>query len=99
MKRSVRVLRRAQADLEEIHRYVARDRPDAAVRLIDRLLNRIEGLARFPDQGSVPRDDRLRALGFRALVEGEYLIFYKLVRTQVRIYRMLQGRRKYEHMI
>jgi len=99
MKRTVRILRKAQADLEEIQRYVERDRPEAAERLVSRLLNRIETLERFPKTGVLPRDDRLRTLGFRVIMEGEHLIFYKLVRTQVRIYRVIHGRRKYKHMI
>lgn len=99
MKRTVRILRKAQADLEEIHRYLERDRPDAAQRLVNLLLNRIESLESFPMRGVLPRDDRLRTLGFRVLVEGEHLIFYKVVRSQVRVYRVIHGRRKYKHMI
>ena len=99
MKLRVRILRRAQADLEEIHRYVERDRPDAARRLLERILNRIESLEGLPKAGVVPRDERLGALGFRVLVEGEHLIFYKVARTHVRVYRVIHGRRKYKHMI
>ena len=99
MKHAVRILRRAQADLEEIQRYVERDQPDAAVRLIEGLLDEIESLGRLPSRGVVPRDDRLKILGYRVLVEGQYLIFYKPLRTQVRVYRVIHGRRRYEHMI
>ena len=99
MKRTVRILRKAQADIEEMHRYVERDQPEAADRLIERFLNGIESLERVPNRGVLPRDDRLRTLGFRVLVEGEHLIFYKVVRTQVRVYRVIHGQRKYEHMI
>jgi len=98
-KRTVRILRRAQADLEEIHRYIERDQPEAASRLIARLMDVIESLERFPRKGVLPRDDRLRTLGFRVLVKGDHLVFYKAVRTQIRIYRVVHGRRKYEHMI
>jgi toxin ParE1/3/4 len=99
MRRTVRILRKAQADLEEIYRYVERDRPDAAQRLVSRLLNRIESLESLPMRGLRPRDQRLRTLGYRVLVEGEHVVFYKLVRTQVRVYRVIHGRRKYKHMI
>ncbi len=99
MTPKVRILRKAQDDLEEIQRYVARDRPAAADRLVDRLLDRIESLEDFPEAGVVPRDERLVVLRFRVLVEGEYLVFYRLVRTQVRVYRVVHGRRRYGHMI
>ena len=99
MKRSVRVLRRAQNDLIEIHKYVRRDRPNAADRLIAKLLDSIESLEELADRGTVPRDERLRTLDYRVLIEGEYLIFYKTLRTQVRIYRVVHGRRRYQHLV
>ena len=99
MKHSVRVLRRAQNDLIEIHRYVERDKPAAADRLVTRLLDAIESLERFPDRGLAPRDERLRRLGLRVLVEGDYLVFYKVLRTQIRVYRVIHGKRKYRHLL
>ena len=94
-ERRVRVLRRAQADLIEIQAYVARDKPDAADRLIGRILERLSRLEKFPERGAVPRDARLRKGGYRFLVEGEYLIFYRLKGREVRIYRVIQARRRY----
>lgn len=99
MKRAVRVLRRAQNDLAEIHDYICRDRRDAADRLIAKLLDVIESLENLADRGVAPRDERLRSLGYRVLIEGEYLIFYKTVRSQVRVYRVVHGRRRYRHLI
>jgi toxin ParE1/3/4 len=99
MKRSVRVLRRAQNDLIEILNYVRRDRPNGADRLISKLFDAIESLEQLADRGMVPRDERLRSLGYRVLIEGEYLVFYKVLRTQVRIYRVVHGRRRYRHLV
>lgn len=95
MTRTVRILRRAQADLEEIRHYIQRDAREAAVRFLVRLLDRIEALATLPQIGFVPSDDRLRALGYRVLAEGQYLIFYKVLRRQIRVYRILHGKRRY----
>ena len=99
MKRSVRVLRRAQNDLIAIRDYVRRDRPNAADRLIEKLLDTIESLEQLADRGVVPRDERLRSLGYRVLIEGDYLVFYKTLPTQVRIYRVVHGRRRYRHLL
>jgi len=99
MTRPVRILRRAQTDLQEIRDYVQRDRPRAAERLINKLLDRIDGLAKWPERGVVPKDEYLRARGFRVLIEGEYLIFYKVLQRQVRVYRILHGRRRYRHLL
>ena len=99
MTRPVRILRRAQADIIEIRNYVERDNPRGAKRLVDKLLDRIESLAQLPELGVVPSDDYLQARGFRVVIEGEYLIFYKVLRRQVRLYRILHGRRKYRHLL
>ena len=99
MTRPVRILRRAQADIIEIRNYVARDSPRAAKRVVDKLLDRIESLAQLPELGVVPSDDYLQARSFRVVIEGEYLVFYKVLRRQVRLYRILHGRRKYRHLL
>lgn len=99
MTRAIRILRRAQFDLVDIRRYVERDRPAAAERLVERLLGAIETLGEMPDRGAVPRDERLARLGYRVLVERDYLVFYKVLRTQVRVYRVLHGRRRYGALI
>lgn len=98
-RRSVRILRRAQDDLAEVHRYIRRDRPDAADRLTDKLLDAIESLEITPERGMMPRDQCLRDLGYRVLVQGEYLIFYKVLPRQVRVYRVLHGKRRYAHLL
>ncbi len=99
MKFVVRILRRAEGDLREIRRYIAGDSPGAAVAVVDRLLDAIERLSQFPNRGARPRDEGLRAQGYRFLVEGSYLIFYKVGRTQVRVFRVLHGKRAYERLL
>ena len=41
----------ANSDLDRIHSWIAQDRPHAARRVIDRILNSIELLGLFPDLG------------------------------------------------
>lgn len=96
MTRQVRILRAAERDLEEIYRYLSRDRPRTAQTTVERILDGVESLSEHADRGSKPKDDRLRALGYRYLVHTPYLIFYKILPRQVRVYRVLHGRRKYE---
>lgn len=48
----------------------------------------------------MPRDPVLRQRGYRYLVfEGEHLIFYKVLPRQIRVYRVLRGRRAYQHLL
>ena len=99
MKRDVRILRSAQRDLSEIAAYLRCDAPAAAEHTIDDLLQGIDRLGAFPEGGPVPRDERLARLGFRYLTRGRYLVFYRVTRSQLRIYRVLHERRAYERLL
>ena len=99
MMRQVRVLRRAQADLMEIQSYIERDNPTAAEDAIEAILDLLNSLGKFAERGPIPEDASLRAAGYRYLLHGEYLIFYKVLRSQVRVYRIVHGRRRYEDIL
>jgi toxin ParE1/3/4 len=99
VKRAVRVLRRAQRDLQQIYDYAATEAPLHADAFIDRLLDAIESLEEHGERGPAPRDPVLRRRGYRYLIHGEYLIFYKVLPRQVRVCRVLRGRRAYQHLL
>jgi plasmid stabilization system protein ParE len=99
MTRSVRVLGKATADLVEIKRYLDRDSPKAAGRVIDGLLAAIESLGDLPESGPVPRDERLKRLGYRVLKRDRHLVFYRIVGKQVRVCRVLHQRRAWERLL
>ena len=99
MSRSVRVLRRAQRDLQTIYDFVAREAPHRANAFIDGLLDAIESLGTMSERAAVPRDEVLASRGFRALVHGAYLVFYKLTRSQVRVHRVIHGHRAYRDLL
>ena len=99
MTRSVRVLRRAQADLLEIQAYIAHENPEAAESLVNEIVALLENLSAFPERGATPKDAYLRRAGYRYLLHGEYLIFYKVFRSQVRVYRIVHGRRLYRDLL
>ena len=99
MTRAVRVLRRAQTDLLEMQRYIARDNPTAAQDMLKAMLDLIASLGEFPERGHIPQDAVLRAAGYRYVRHGEYLVFYKVLRSQVRVYRIVHGRRRYADIL
>ncbi len=99
MTRQVRVLRRAQTDLLEMQRYITRDNPTAAEGMLKAILDLIASLGEFSERGRIPQDAVLRAAGYRYLRYGEYLVFYKVLRSQVRVYRIVHGRRRYEDIL
>lgn len=99
MTRAVRVLRRAQQDIQQLYDYVVRDAPLRADSFIDGLLDAIDSLDELAERGSTPRDPVLRQRGFRYLVHRSYLIFYKITPKHVRIYRVLHGHRAYRDIL
>ena len=99
MTRQIRVLRRAQLDLLEIQDYIARDNPAAAEDVIEAILDLIASPAEFTERGRIPKDAILKASGYRYLRHGEYLVFYRVLRSQVRVYRVVHGRRRYEEIL
>ncbi len=99
MSRRVKVLRRTQRDLEEIQVYLRREAPLRADQLVEALLDRMERLSRFAESGARPRDARLSGLGFRFIVEGQYLIFYKATARIVRVYRVIHASRDYMRIL
>jgi toxin ParE1/3/4 len=96
---TVRVLRRAERDLQEIYDYVAREAPSRADPFIDGLLDAIESLASFAERGAIPRDPFVRGSGYRFLVHAPYLVFYKVTRRQVRVYRVIHHKMAYGHLL
>ena len=91
----------AEQDLESIFDYVAEfDSTGSALRLLDRLLEVTESLARFPERGSHPRE--LLALGireYRQLTLKSYRIVYRVFERRVLVYLIVDGRRDMQSLL
>ncbi|WP_258160336.1 type II toxin-antitoxin system RelE/ParE family toxin [Rhizobium sp. TH2] len=81
----------AEEDLVNIWLHVGEHDPRAADTLLDDLDRRPDILSDFPYAG-VARDDI--APGIRQLVEGNYLIFYRVTEDHVEIVRVLHARQR-----
>lgn len=90
MPTAVRHSRRARTDLLQIWLEIAEHNPTAADHLFDRLEARVEILSRFVEAG-VARPDIAKEA--RMLVEGPYLILYRIRSNDVQIVRVLHGAR------
>lgn len=62
------------ADLESAVRFIAKDNPDAAVRMGNALIDRVSILENFPLVGSLYPERP----GVRKLVSRPYIIYYRL---------------------
>jgi len=87
-------LRTAERDLVDIFTYIMNDNPTAAASLLEEIDRSISHLPRNPDLGVLPKDDRLRKLGYRILIIRKYLVFYVVKKDAIQIRRVLHGARQ-----
>lgn len=95
----VRILGRALADLEEIGAYLDIEAPRARTRILEALLTAIASLGSQPRREPVARDPILAERGFRSVRSERYVVFYKLDRSTVRVYRVLHERRSWAPLL
>lgn len=90
------ILPPAQAELEEIARiHMALSGPQSARSITDKIYDAMEQLTRFPLSGPPVRDEQLSAAGYRYILAGKYLVFYRLLGDTVVIYHISHGASDY----
>jgi plasmid stabilization system protein ParE len=82
---------RAWERLAEIEAFVARDRPEAAIRLVDKLIARGDALGRYPDRGR--KLPEIPASGLRELVINGYRIVYRRMPSTIEVLTVFEGHR------
>ncbi len=92
-------LQTAERDLYEIFDYIKKDNPSAASSMLEKIDKAVSQLSINPEIGVVPRNTRLRNLGYRMLIVEKYLVFYVVKEKSVHIRRVIHGARKYEFLI
>jgi len=84
--------RTAQRDIEGIYAYIAKDDPDAAIRVVERIRAAIEMLADYPHVGRPGRKTGTREL---VVAHLHYVVPYRVVGNEVRIVRVLHPAQKW----
>lgn len=79
----------AEADLEEIADYIARDNPVRAMTFVRELYERCSDIADMPE--AWPVVPRYEHHGIRRRVHGRYLIFYRVGEDRIVILHVLNG--------
>jgi addiction module RelE/StbE family toxin len=89
----VRITPRALADLEAAFVYIQIRSPDNATKMIEVLLDAIDGLAIFPHRYNVPRTGPVQGREIRSMPVPPYLVRYKIddQRKAVHILRVRHG--------
>jgi toxin ParE1/3/4 len=85
----------ADADVEQIAAWIARDNVAAARKWIDQLGTKFENLSNLPGSGT---DQSKIRKGLRSSPFGNYLVFYRKYRDGIFIYRIIHGARNYRRL-
>ena len=70
--------------------------PKSARKITDSIKGSLENLRTNPHMGMPCRIGRLATLGYRFLVCGKYLAFYRVIDKIIYVYHILDGRTDYE---
>ena len=97
----VLLTRGAEQDLESLYDYIAEfDSVASANRVLDRLMEVVNGLTLLPERGSYPPE--LVALGireYRQVAFKPYRVIYRVVDARVLIYLIVDGRRDLQSLL
>ncbi|MGH8111563.1 MAG: type II toxin-antitoxin system RelE/ParE family toxin [Rhodanobacteraceae bacterium] len=89
----VRLTRHAEADLDDIATFIARDNPFRALTFAEELYEKCMALADMPS--AFPLIPRYEALGVRRRVHKDYLILFTVKGETISVLRVLHGARDY----
>ena len=81
---------RAEAGLEEIALYIARDNPKRAFSIV---LELRDVCARLADRPTIGRERPEFAAGLRSMTHGRYVVFYKTIDGGIEVVHVLHGAR------
>ncbi len=97
----VRLVVDAEDDLVDIHRYVAQhDSPEAADRLLDKLLDGCASLSDLPERGHIPIElSRVDVSTYREIRLKPYRIIYQIEPRTVFVHAVLDGRRSLQDLL
>jgi len=91
----------AEQDLEAIFDYLAENvSPEVATDFLERLLNKVESLERFPLRGNAPKE--LESLGirdFRQILMSPYRLIYRVIADKVFVMVIADGRRDMQALL
>ena len=94
---AIRITPRALADLEDIFNFVRKSSPQNAPKLIETLLDAIDGLSIFPHRYNVPRTGYVKGRQIRSMPLPPHLVRYRIDdrRKAVHILRIRHGARRH----
>ncbi|MGT2753375.1 type II toxin-antitoxin system RelE/ParE family toxin [Streptococcus ovis] len=97
----INFLKRAEEDLEDIYRYIAKElqSPQAAMRQFDSIAEAIQTLEVFPERCAIVEELLVLGIKVRRLLVKNYSIFYRFDNDTVTILRVLHQSRNVDRLI
>lgn len=93
MKYRVVVTPSAEANLDDIFRFIALDKPKAANKFVASLRSKMNTLAQMPTRCPLAPEDGLDGLGIRHLIYGSYRIIFTVDAREVTVLQIRHGAR------
>jgi len=87
----LRWMPQARADLRAIYEFIAEDSPQNATRMIERLLDRAEGVVDFPRSGRMVPEYHQEDI--REIIETPYRIIYRTLENRIDVLTVMHGAR------
>jgi len=87
----------ARQDLRNIQKYLSEEKesPITALKVIEKILDKIEGLVEFPNSGTLLSPKVKFPTNYRYKREKGYLIFYRYEKKQIFVDRIIHEKRNY----
>jgi toxin ParE1/3/4 len=79
----------ALSDLDAIADYIALDKPDAAIRYVQKVFNKTDRLAQYPESGSIPPE--IPHLPYRQIIVSPCRVLYRIDRDTVFIVHVMRS--------
>lgn len=98
-KYDVELLPVADEDLDEIFDYILSDNPQAAVKMLDNIIDSLRRLKEFPHSGTPLTGCSLEKFNFKMVIINPYIAFYRVIENKVLAYRVLHCARNYAHLL
>lgn len=98
-KYELKILAPAREEIIEIARiYKGLVGSNSAEKITNSIKKSLEHLRSHPDMGMALEDKELYLQGYRKLICGNYLCFYRLIDEVVFVYHIVDGRTEYKHI-
>jgi addiction module RelE/StbE family toxin len=99
-KHTVNITQNAENDLNEIVEYISQNNPQTALKILEKIQNKIKTLDHFPYRGGyVPELLEKNIKEYRQLLETPWKIIYKVENEQVTILTIIDSRRNLQDIL